>query len=284
MKGVLKLLLFFILCSSLYSKLLLLKVYDEASFKDADLKGFLMSEKLDGLRGYWDGSKLLSKNQKELNPPKDFIKDFPPFMLDGELWFQRKSFEKTVSIVRSDDWSKLSLNVFDVPNACEYFKLSKCSLQNRLNALKNWLCKHPNKNIRIIKQIALSSKAQLKAEFEALIAAGAEGVVLRKDDAPYERKRSKNALKYKPFYDAECKVLGYQKGKGKYEGKMGAIFCEAKLKIGLKILKIGSGFSDKQRENPPKIGQIITYKYQGFTKKGLPRFPIFLRLRRDSDL
>lgn len=282
--GVFKLLLLFSLAFSCWGKILLLKVYDEDKFKNSDLKGFLMSEKLDGLRGYWDGKRLYSKNERPYNPPKYFIKDFPPFMLDGELWFKRGSFAKTVSIVRSNDWTKLSLNVFDVPNACEYFKLKNCTLQNRLRTLAVWLKTHPNKYIHIIKQIPIESKNQLKKHFEELVAGGAEGVVLRRDAALYERKRSKNALKYKPFYDAECKVTGFIDGKGKHEGRVGAILCEAKLKNGLRIIKLGSGLSDKERENPPKIGDVITYKYQGFTRNGLPRFPIFLRIRKDFGL
>ncbi|MFW5613605.1 MAG: DNA ligase, partial [Campylobacter hyointestinalis] len=49
-------------------------------------------------------------------------------------------------------------------------------------------------------------------------------------------------------------------------------------------LKIVSGFSDEQRRNPPKIGSIITYKYQNLTKNLKPRFPIFLRVRSDNNL
>lgn len=282
--GVFKLLILVLLTQPVWGKILLLKVYNEADFKDKELSGFLMSEKLDGLRGYWDAHALLSKNEKPYNPPKSFTKNFPPFMLDGELWYKRKSFAKAVSMVRSEDWSKLSYNIFDVPNACEYFHLKKCTLQNRLASLATWLKKHPNEKIRIIKQIPITSKAQLKRHFDELVAAGAEGVVLRLNDAPYERKRTKNALKYKPFYDAECVVSGYLAGKGKYEGKIGAILCDAQLKVGKRTLKIGSGLSDEERVNPPKIGSIITYKHQAFTKNGLPRFPVFLRVRKDAGL
>lgn len=282
--GVCKLLLIFALFSFANSKILLLKVYKEANFTDAKLQGYLMSEKLDGVRGYWDGKQLFSKSLHPYSPPKYFTKDFPPFMLDGELWFARRSFAKTVSMVRSDDWQKLRYNIFDVPNACEYFHLQKCTLQARLATLQKWLQTHPNKYIKIIKQIKITSKKQLNEYFASLVSKGAEGLVLRKDAASYERKRSKSALKYKPFYDAECVVCGYVAGKGRFEGLMGALLCKARLKGGTKIIKIGSGFSHAQRANPPKIGQTITYKHQAFTKTGLPRFPIFLRVRSDAKL
>ena len=79
--------------------------------------------------------------------------------------------------------------------------------------------------------------------------------------------------------DSECKVIGYTQGKGKFKGKLGAILCQANFKGELKTFKIGSGFTQKERENPPPINSLITYKYNGFTKNNLPRFPVFLHIR-----
>lgn len=53
------------------------------------------------------------------------------------------------------------------------------------------------------------------------------------------------------------------------EARDGTVFC------------IGTGFSDRDRENPPAIGSVVTYRYQELTHKGVPRFPAFLRVRRD---
>ena len=111
-----------------------------------------------------------------------------------------------------------------------------------------------------------------------IVAKGGEGAVVREPNVPYERKRSKNALKYKKFKDAECEVTAINAGAGKYAGLMGSVTCKA---IGNEGLNPDSGFSDRDRANPPKIGSIITYKYQNLTAKGLPRFPVFLRVRED---
>jgi len=43
--------------------------------------------------------------------------------------------------------------------------------------------------------------------------------------------------------------------------------------------KLGSGFTDKQRERPPKKGTIVTFKHQGVSKDNIPRFPTFMRVR-----
>ena len=68
--------------------------------------------------------------------------------------------------------------------------------------------------------------------------------------------------------------MGHQKGTGRCSGMMGAL--EMKMDNGI-TFKIGSGFDDKQRRKPPKIGSRVTFKFQGLTKAGVPRFPIFMR-------
>ena len=62
-------------------KLLLLNTY-----KDQNITSWVMSEKLDGIRAYWDGTNLISRGGKIIHAPPWFIKDYPAFELDGELW------------------------------------------------------------------------------------------------------------------------------------------------------------------------------------------------------
>jgi len=69
-------------------KLLLLKVY-----KDQNITGWVMSEKLDGIRAYWNGKNLLTRSGKIIYAPKWFTKNYPPFPIDGELWSKRGDFE-----------------------------------------------------------------------------------------------------------------------------------------------------------------------------------------------
>jgi DNA ligase-1 len=80
----------------------------------------------------------------------------------------------------------------------------------------------------------------------------------------------------KLFKDAEALVVGYEPGKGKHVGVMGALRVE-NCKDGVKF-KLGTGFNDEDRRNPPPIGSTVTYKYQELTDAGVPRFPIFLRV------
>ena len=247
--------------------LLLLKVYN-----DQNVTGWVMSEKLDGIRAYWDGKHLLSRSGKIIHAPKWFLKDYPPFEIDGELWTKRSDFENISSIVRDkipndNQWRTITHNIFEVPNASG-------DLFDRLAKAKPY----ESDIIKIIPQIKIKSKKDIKIFLKQIEQKGGEGIVVRDPNAPYIAKRTSKALKVKSFKDTECKVIGYTKGKGKFTGLIGAIKC--KLDNGI-IFKIGSGLTLNDRKNPPSIGTIITFKYKEFTKYGKPKFPIFLRIREN---
>ena len=260
-----------------------------SEFKDQNVSGWLASEKLDGVRAYWDGENLLSRQGKKLNAPSSFTKNFPKFALDGELYAKELKFEEIQASVMDklpDEkaWSRLKFHIFDMPEASG-------GLLARLEVLAKFLKNEPNQNLIIIKQIKMRDNAHFLKFAESIIAKGGEGAVVREPNAPYERKRSKNALKFKKFKDAECEVISINKGSGKYANFAGSLTCKAlggkddKKRAGEPkegtIFKIGSGLSDKNRQEPPKIGSIITYKFQNLTSNGKPRFPIFLRVRED---
>ena len=246
-------------------QLLLLQTY-----KDQNITNWVMSEKLDGVRAYWDGKHLISRGGKIIHAPKWFLKGYPPFAIDGELWSKRGDFENIVSIVRSKTpskrWQQITHNIFEVPNA-------KGDLFKRLSKLKPY----QNRYIKIIPQRKIKNKQELVKFLREVEQKGGEGVVVRDPKAPYIAKRTNKALKVKSFFDAECKVIELYNGKGKYANMLGSLLCE--LPNGVKF-KIGSGFSDIQRKKPPKIGDIVTFKYKSFTKNKKPRFPIFLRVRK----
>mgnify|MGYP003633437312 FL=1 len=273
-KGILKGLTALLLCFSLLSyaqepDILLLKTYDPSH----DVTGWLMSEKLDGMRAIWDGHTLKSRQGNIISAPQWFIDGLPPFAIDGELWTKRGDFENIISIVRQqtpdDRWQTISYNIFEVPN-------QSGGLLARLAVLENYLTEHQHTFLKVIPQTVVSTPSQLKSELAKMTTLGGEGLVVRKPDVPYQTGRSDTALKVKQYQDAECTVIAYKAGQGKYQGKTGALQCQ--LLSGLKFY-IGSGLSDQQREFPPEIGSIITFKYYGYTKNNIPRFPVFMRVR-----
>ncbi len=266
-----RLFLFFLLPTTLFAtplNLMLLRQYTHQN-----IEGWVMSEKLDGIRGYWDGKQLLSRQNYPLNPPDFFTKEFPPFAIDGEIFSEREKFEEISSIVRSANsikWKKLKLHVFDVPNA-------KGDLFERLKILQDYLSQNPSNYIDIIPQIPIENKQHLQQFFEHIQKIKGEGVVVRNPTANYVHGRSSQILKLKAVFDEECIVIAHHKGKGKYAGKLGSLTCENNRGQ----FRIGSGFKNKDRENPPSIGSTITYKYRGFTRTGKPKFATYWRIKNE---
>ncbi len=267
--------LLLILCSCLQSTgaaaldLMLPQVYGE----DTDITGWLVSEKLDGVRGYWDGKRLLSKNGIPFRPPAVFIRNFPAFALEGEIWGGRGTFEKTISVVKkqkpTDGWLDLQFAIFDVPGGGGGFV-------QRLEKAKGWFTENHSDYAFVIPQQSVRNKEELFKELRRVEGLGGEGLVVRKPEALYAVGRSSDILKVKSFQDMEAVVVGHVPGKGKNQGKLGSLQVE--LPDGT-CFKIGTGLTDDERKNPPPVGATITFKYYGLYQSGIPKFPSFLRLR-----
>lgn len=247
----------------------LLRVYDGTQ----NVRGWTMSEKLDGVRGVWDGAHLRSRGGNILHAPAWFTRGFPPFALDGELWTRRGDFENITSIVRAQHsgarWRQVTYQVFEVPR-------QNGGLHARLAVLEDYLTLHPHAHIKIIAQHTVRDAAHLQNFLDEVTAGGGEGVVVRNPQTPYQTGRLADALKVKKHFDAECTVQNILPGNGKYAGMMGALQCKM---ADARVIKIGSGFSDAMRANPPAPGAVVTFKYYGVTARGVPRFPVFLRMR-----
>ena len=234
-----------------------------------------MSEKYDGLRGYWDGRKLWTRQGNLIHAPDYFLAELPrDIVLDGELWIGHGKFEETISIVRSetpdDRWKSVRFMVFDAPQA-------KGTFEERMQFLRVTL---PEKNrfVRVVTQERCQGVAQLLAERDRIVRLGGEGLMLRQPESAYEPGRSPTLLKVKPYDDAEATVIAHEPGKGKFAGKLGAL--RVRTDDGREF-SIGSGLTEADRESPPPVGTVITYRFRGLTAKGLPRFPSYLRVRRD---
>lgn len=232
------------------------------------------SEKLDGIRCYWNGEKLLTRNGKSINAPDWFTAQLPSQALDGELWAGRGGYQTVTKIVFDqipDDsqWQKISYQVFDLPHSSQPF-------ERRQQTLKALLEKQPANHVKWVKQNKLESLAAIEKSLDEVIKQGGEGLMLRTPNSLYESGRSDHLLKVKVREDSEARVIAYQAGRGKYENMLGAVWVE--LENG-KMFKIGTGFSDQERQSPPPIGSEITFSHQGFTESGLPRFASFERIR-----
>lgn len=253
-------------------ELLLAQVYDDT----VDVKQYWVSEKLDGVRAYWDGKQLLSRGGNVIVAPAWFVADFPPQQLDGELWLGRNKFAETLSIVSKQQpvdaqWQQIRFYLFELPQAAGSFT-------DRINALQRLVAQQNSRYLMLVPQFRITDKAALLAKLNELEQAGAEGLMLHHQDALYKTGRSNDLLKLKSYQDSEAEVIGYRPGKGKYQGMVGALLV--KTPDG-KTFAIGSGLTDTLRQTPPPLGAVVTYRYNGLTKHGLPRFARFLRLRQE---
>jgi DNA ligase-1 len=249
--------------------LLLAESWDNA----ADLSDWWMSEKLDGVRAYWDGKQFLSRQGNIYHAPDWFIEGLPSTPLDGELWIDRKKFQRTVSIVRRQDkndlWNELKYLVFDAPAADGGF-------EERLDFLKATLIRGAAKFAKLHVQERCKNLDALRAELIRIESLGGEGLMLRQPGSKYVAGRSTTLLKVKTFHDAEATVVGHQAGAGRHKGRMGALLV--RLADGTDFA-IGTGFSDRERENPPAIGATVTFRYQELSEAGVPRFPSWVGVR-----
>ena len=253
---------------------LLPQVYDESR----EISGWLMSEKLDGVRGYWDGDRLWSKHGHLLQPPATFTAGWPTFPLEGELWGGRGTFAATAAILQrppgNSGWLQLQFAIFDAPAVPGPFA-------ERIAVARSWFTAHPADHAFVIAQRPVADRAELQAELRRIEALGGEGLIVRDPAAPYAGGRRPDILKVKSALDGEALVVGHLPGNGRLAGMLGALQVE--LADGTRF-KVGTGFSDAERRHPPPLGATITFRYYGHYPSGIPKFPVFVRIRADLGL
>ena len=239
-----------------------------------DISQYWASEKLDGIRGYWDGKRLITKNGNIIHTPHWFTLNWPDTDIDGELWIARNQFQLTLSCISKVNidescWQKVRFMIFDLPS-------HKGTFTKRINAMKNIIDATQSIYLKVIEQFRLRDTDQLNHHLAMITLRQGEGLMLHLDSASYHKGRTSNILKVKQHQDAEAEVIGYIAGKGKYQGMLGSLKVRTHQGI---VFKIGSGFSDEERKNPPKVGSIITFKYNGKTQANIPRFARFFRIK-----
>ena len=250
--------------------------FDKKLLENGSLQGYVVSEKLDGVRALWDGANLKSRSGKAFSPPKCWVENLPDFALDGELFIARGKFEEVLSVVskgdsqcekcKCEEWSKVGYFIFDVPQANQKSNAKSSAdssaesseksytLLERLALLESWLENRANKTnkanqakttegknsadldskkasknpiLHIIPQESVPSQEALQKKLKEVEKLGGEGLVIRKNNAPYERFRTTNAMKLKSYSDTECVVVAHNQGKGKFSHALGSLTCES---------------------------------------------------------
>ena len=252
--------------------------------ENVDVRDYWVSEKYDGVRGYWDGKqrRMYSRNGTVIALPNDFAAQLPDISLDGELWIGRGQFERVVSVVRDEQpddtaWKQVKYMVFELPDSQNQYG----DFTQRMGRIERITQNINAPNIQAVKQWRVRDRAELLRQLDTITQAGGEGLMLHLASAPYQTGRSDALYKLKLRQDAEATVIGYVAGTGKYAGKVGSL--RVRTENGREF-NVGGGLNDALRAQPPAIGSVITYQFNGLTKKGQPRFPRFLRVRVDKPL
>ena len=241
---------------------------------DVDPAGWLVSEKLDGVRAYWDGQQLWFRSGLPVAAPAWFTAALPAVPLDGELWLGRGRFEGLVSAVRKQrpvdaEWRAVRFMAFELPGGSGPF-------EQRARQIEQLVQQHPQAPLAAVAQRTVATREALQAQLSDTVARGGEGLMLHRADAPFVSGRTALLLKLKAQSDAEAQVIGHLAGRGKHTGRLGALRVRTVDGV---VFHIGTGFSDAQRETPPPLGSWVTFTHQGLTDAGVPRFASYLRQR-----
>lgn len=238
-----------------------------------DVSDYWISEKLDGVRAYWDGARLRFRSGRPVPAPDWFLAALPPQALDGELWMGRGSFDRLSAIVRratpdDGEWRRVRYMIFELPGAAGDFTARAAAIRALVAHGPPWL--------QAVEQFRIADAKALRRKLAEVVSAGGEGLMLHRAAAPYVTGRSAELFKLTPWLDAEARVVAHLPGKGRHAGALGALRVET---ADGRRFSLGTGFSDAERRRPPPIGAEVTYRYRELTPGGLPRFPRYLRVR-----
>ena len=240
------------------------------------LADYWVSEKYDGVRGYWDGHTLRTRGGETVAAPAWFTAGWPDTPMDGELWAGRGRFSHAQSTVRQqqpDDaaWREMRFMVFDLPAHGGTF-------DQRLPALNKLVESLDQPWVQAVPQQRVASDAALQKLLLRTVRAGGEGLMLHRGASMYRAGRSYDLIKVKTHEDAEAKVVAHLPGQGRHAGRLGALVVE--MPSGQRF-RLGAGLTDAERDHPPPVGSWVTYRFRGTHDSGVPRYASFVRVRDD---
>ena len=255
-------------------------------------KKVFVQPKLDGVRCLFNKDGAYSRTGKQFlnvdhlqNDLQDFFEKFPTIVLDGELYNHdlKHDFEKIISLVRKQKPTEqdrfeaaglVQFHVYDVitePNFTYEFRYNMLRLQLPIVT-----------SMTLVKNTLVESYDEAEMLHKVHLAQGYEGSILRLNE-PYEQKRSYNLQKFKDFSDTEATIVGYEAGKGKFEGLIGKFLMQDDdgNKFGCPI---GKGYDFAARKNilnniHDYMGKRATFTYFQRTNAGSYRHPLFKTIR-----
>lgn len=229
---------------------------------------YYVTEKFDGVRCicYYDGNEWLfiSRNGKPLNISFDMSEQDIDYIYDGELLIPGKGFNYVDGVVNSinhPDKQKVTYNIFDM-----YQNEKPLPYSTRRIFIDKTIKENDRvKVVPVLLEVKLPEDEDLLMDkFLEVTSRGGEGVMLNDRFATYKHRRGSHLLKLKGTWRLDMKVVGLKEGKGKYEGKIGSLECEAVDETyGTRYHTFAGGLSDEEREMTDWIGQIVEIECNG---------------------
>jgi ATP-dependent DNA ligase len=241
--------------------------------KTLDLKGCLEREfriMSDGRDQVYDGELLVVDLDENILPRQTG---------NGIL---TKAQKDTITLIEA---CQVRATVWDVIPLADFEKgVSKMAYRERFALVGEPI----NKCIRLVTSHEVASMDEAQELYQKYLAEGQEGVILKDPSGVWEDKRVKHQIKLKAELECDLKVVGIEKGSGKFEGKMGSLVCESG--DGLVKTNVGTGFSDELRslDDSHWMGKVVAIKYNARiidkkTKQSSLFLPVFVELRIDKD-
>jgi len=235
-------------------------------WQNQDFVDWYICCKSGGVRCYWNGTKLLSKTLKAYSVPEQFTKDFPKAFLDVELFMQSGSSDDVSEILRKNkceikDWKKLHVSVLDAPGL-------ELPFSERLLKMKQVFEDIDSPYISLCEYKICKNRDSLMKKLETVkMKEESTSLILLDPDNMYEEGKSNTMFEIVVTQQEGAEVVGYEKGRSN-NGKI------TKLEVinahGVKF-SIGLGLTDKIKKNPPEIGSIVKFSFQGINKSGVPK-------------
>jgi DNA ligase-1 len=294
-----------------YFQVMLAKSYEDYADEIDWSKGVGIQIKYNGGRivarkdGLWTrkGEKYISIPHIE-DALKPFFQKFPDAVLDGEgfnydlrerLNEIMKLLRKTVHVTAADlQRSKELIRFYVYDGFGMSNKSGRISLQSdhyliRKMAIDNaffapCFAERYDGIIGKVPTWVVNSKAELEKRYQKFLDERHEGAIIRILDQPYENKRSRYLLKYKPVDDDEFEVVSIQDGDGKFANRASTITCK---RLDHKTYADGSNQFDATFKGTNEeaiecwdnrqdfVGRKITIYYNGVTGYGKPNYGRF---------
>lgn len=272
----------------------------------------IVSPKLDGIRCIMADGIAFTRSMKRV--PNLFIqKELAKLQLhglDGELMLATGDFNNVQSAVMSVEGEPdFYLNVFDKFDMTGGFTTRFIELAAQVELIGN-------KRIRLVPHTSCYNEYVLNACWEAYIAQGHEGAMVRAPNGPYKRGRSTlkqgYLIKLKKWHDDEAVIIGMEEGEinanEAFTGELGQTKRSTEKHgmvpsgtLGALLVrwvgqefKIGTGFgggvpgkdaevrAELWANEEQYIGKKVTFKFQELSRYGIPRFPVFLHIRKEE--